>query len=42
MPQKLLKKLENILSTLVAESLMRCSCLTKSDQDSNHDQSTSS
>jgi len=25
-----------------AESLMRCSCLTKSDQDSNHDQSTSS
>jgi len=41
MPRKLPKKLENILSTLVAESLMRCSCLTESDQDSSHDQSTS-
>ena len=42
MSQKLLKRLESNLPIPVAESLMRCSCLTESDQDSSHDQSTSS
>jgi hypothetical protein len=42
MSQKLLKRLENNLTTLEAESLMGGSFLTEGDQDSSHDQSTSS